>query len=355
MPNEVTKPFLNRHIPSQGDQPYQFYPTNLPHVLDHLEDLGLMDLAHFEYTAAGKSGEAFRVTGAGPDFHHQLFENLAATIETPNGSPQSVVVKIINLEEQIDANSAERECKVQQWVHGQSTVVSGTRLNGKDVVSSLFYAGIGEGESTGWFYIVVMSEAPGVTLDGLLKEQSWLLSAAQYVLLEKALATLWALGIAHNDPHVRNTFLDTTSCKVTVIDYGFALVIPEEIHKCLLRFPFGTKDAGDAWDQRCGGAGIALLNYTNAIQRGRGYGWYNPDTKSIKFYRTLVKDPRNIPQARKRLWRTSTKKVVRHRAVSGQCACVTRKRIRCLRRAQARKRLCGQHSKKCMSERKWQT
>lgn len=51
--------------------------------------------------------------------------------------------------------------------------------------------------------------------------------------------------------------------------------------------------------------GHGLGKYSNAIQKGRGYAWYNPEGKLLRYLRSIVRDPKNISAARNKLWGVS--------------------------------------------------
>jgi hypothetical protein len=77
------------------------------------------------------------------------------------------------------------------------------------------------------------------------------------------------------------------------------MILPPALKKKILGFDFGDIAANQAF------YGHGLGKYSNAIQKGRGYAWYNPEGKLLRYLRSIVRDPKNISIARNKLWGVS--------------------------------------------------
>lgn len=293
--NKVTLPFLNASMASTGRlAPADFRPTRGggKKILQTLRLGGKLT-----FLSAGAHGLAYRATDA--DFHPQLFTLLTADrIGSPLSVPRSVVIKVHLLEDYDDIDAARRECKMQAWLHNQKTTFQGIKVCGSEVVPPVFYAGLLEGnEAMGMAFITVMGEAPGQPLSSFLKQKKHL-SALQYALIERAILTLWVLGAVHADLHTGNMFIDDKSRRVTIIDFGYAMVLPKGMGKKVKTALNKGADLELLWNSKT----VGLQKYVNAIQGGREFAWYNPEAKAARYFQTLVDNQSTINSGRAAAW-----------------------------------------------------
>lgn len=295
--NKVTLPFLNATMVSTASlEPADFRPTE-GDGKKVLQALRLGGKLHF--LSAGAHGLAYRATATSAAFHQQLFTFLTADrIGSPLSAGSSVVIKVHLLEDYDDIDAARRECKMQAWLHDQETTFQGTKICGSEVVPPVFYAGLLEGTgATGMAFITVMGEAPGQPLNHYLKEKKHL-TALQYALIEKAILTLWVLGAIHADLHTGNMFIDDKTQKVTIIDFGYAMVLPKVMGKKVRTALNKGADLEHLWNSKT----VGLQKYVNAVQGGRDFVWYNPEAKAARYFQSLVDDPLSLNSGRAAAW-----------------------------------------------------
>lgn len=261
--NQLTLPFLNAHVPSEGALlGGSFRPTqgDGKGVLEGLR-LG----AKLQFLSSGVHGRAYLVEDASPSFHKRLFGRLHSYIMgSPHGASKKVIVKVTALDRPFEVDSVRMESKLQSWVHDQVVIYNGLRISGSTLAPQVFYGGLLDADS-GMVFITVMDMAPGKSLGHLLKGKKGL-TAHQFAAIEKATASLWLLGVSHADLHQENLFFDPATNKVTIIDFGYGLILPGQVKKKIDRFNFTGAASNKVWyDKKVG-----LSKYVNAIQQGRG-------------------------------------------------------------------------------------
>ena len=190
-------------------------------------------------------------------------------------------------------------------------------LCAKEYVPHLYFAG-------GWsnpadtlskmYYVIVMSRAPGTTLRDKVMvlhqatKSKLVLTAEQYVRIERAVCALWANGVVHADLHSQNILLAGT--KITLIDFGMSIMAPYATFRDKIMQSIAQGISGDV---QCLGEifkpqyviGIPGLQDTvNRVIWNRKYRHYYYDDSSAMLYayHALVKDKHKIPEARKTLW-----------------------------------------------------
>jgi hypothetical protein len=129
-----------------------------------------------------------------------------------------------------------------------------------------------------------------------------------YTYFEKAICSLWLAGYIHGDLH-RNNIMVTKNGQVKLIDFGYAMRIPESFVKGIAngittmiknRNP---RSFADIWTKDEIN-GTRIVNYTNRVMEGRGFSWYNPDYKVLQtFYNEVPVEQRSlIPMLRSQMW-----------------------------------------------------
>lgn len=199
-------------------------------------------------------------------------------------------------ESQVHARLGERRCVRVACAGGAGS----TGVCAADVVPELYFAGPDDAAGV---FVAGMSRVAGQTLDAYLRAHGDRLSAETYVAIEKAVVTLWLLGVAHGDLHAGNLLLDDAG-RVTIIDFGFGVVLPPDqlarVQRVLDAAPNATRSLANAvWYVKG-----ALQNYVNSVLRGRDdFSWYNPDGKLLRAMYNRVRDPARIAAARAAAWR----------------------------------------------------
>ena len=123
------------------------------------------------------------------------------------------------------------------------------------------------------------------------------------VQMERAAASLWTRGIVHCDLHKGNAMWDSASGKLTLLDFGFAVVLPRRVLQGLNRRLVRALRGG-AGTLAVAFQGSSAQQHLNRVQAGRKYEWYNADAKAIAaLYRRLSPaDRAAVPKARRALW-----------------------------------------------------
>lgn len=190
-------------------------------------------------------------------------------------------------------------------------------LCAKDHVPRLFLAGLVlDAASASECFVTVMALAPGATLDSFLRKGG-ALTADAYLKVERAAAAVWAHGLAHGDLHRKNVMWDAPTGTATLVDFGFAVVLPDDLTAELraamkaaaLR---GARSLGEVWREPARSAvGTRAQSYLNRVAQARlgpSFGrhpvWYNPDGNALlRLYDRL--DPAEkaaVPARRLALW-----------------------------------------------------
>jgi hypothetical protein len=155
-------------------------------------------------------------------------------------------------------------------------------------------------------HVTVMGRAPGVSVDTLLEDSA--MTAKLYLMIERALCSLWVNGVFHTDAHQANIMYDQMSKKLTVIDFGRGVLAPDNLVKKVRvaiaeGVASGVRSLGEVWRPALE-SGAGVQNYTNRVMRERGETDYLPDGYILaQLYNLLSKDERHrVPSARKALW-----------------------------------------------------
>jgi serine/threonine protein kinase len=120
----------------------------------------------------------------------------------------------------------DREVQILTYIQKKGDVVVGTRVySASRHVPKLYMACHVPGLS-----IIVQSYAPGKTLSRYSS-----ISARTIARLEYALLSLWLTGVAHTDLHSSNIMFDDVSGKLTIIDFGRAVILPPDAVKTMRR------------------------------------------------------------------------------------------------------------------------
>ncbi len=175
-------------------------------------------------------------------------------------------------------------------------------------VPDLYWAGLVVNQATGTrCYVTVMGVAPGVPVGKYLARSK--LDADTFLRIERAAASLWAQGVVHADLHKDNMMFDPATKKLTVIDFGFGVLLPPQYtvavrNQLAKTVRAGVRSLGEMWLDTSKGFGLGIQKYVNRVQRGRGVAWYNPDGHAaLMLYKRLPPaERRKVPDLRRRLW-----------------------------------------------------
>ena len=158
-------------------------------------------------------------------------------------------------------------------------------------------------------FIHVMQRAPGVVLKRLPRGQ---FDLNVYLRFERATASLWAAGIAHADLHDSNALYDAATNHVWIVDFGFAVVLPDALRdRVRLMLPRAVRDGVRSLGQlfrtpaRAQHGVEGLQAYVDSVLLGRDYEEYNPNAQALIRHaktKTYVRDLTGVAEARRQLW-----------------------------------------------------
>jgi hypothetical protein len=171
-----------------------------------------------------------------------------------------------------------------------------------------------------------MTVAPGITvwdyLDGKYKWNKTTrrkvlvsppheLTAAVYVAVERAVALMWLYGITHSDFHEGNQMYDERSGKVTVIDFGQAVKLSDELTRRVREVTVraiqgGVRSLGELWLPASKSRyGLDIQAFSNRVRYTRNRAtWYNPDGHALmQLYSRMSSAQRAlVPELRRKVW-----------------------------------------------------
>jgi len=185
-------------------------------------------------------------------------------------------------------------------------------------VPRLYFAGLVRDSGSGRdVYVAVMSLAAGTTLDDHLRATGRV-TADLYVRVERAICTLWINGLVHGDMHKGNVMYDRAGQRVTVIDFGFGVLLPpalaQRVQQAIVQgVAAGVRSLGELWrSSRRSRIGTGLQAYANrVIYTRKKFGhddwddpWYNPDGGALTalYSRMSVAERARVPALRRALW-----------------------------------------------------
>lgn len=157
------------------------------------------------------------------------------------------------------------------------------------------------------FFVTVMAEAKGKQV--LQHVEARPPDASMYLELERAACALWVNGIVHADMHKGNVFYDERSKHATIIDFGFAVVLPASLTQQIpgrlsQAIAAGVRSLGDIFRLESKHGIRNLQPFVNRTQRTRGAKWYNPDFNAmIRMYSRLsIIDKADLADKRRKYW-----------------------------------------------------
>lgn len=166
---------------------------------------------------------------------------------------------------------------------------------GADIVPHFYFSGAVKAKDGGMWYVTVMQRANGATLRSVLSSrQDGAMTASEYVKVERAIMRLWLLGVVHADLHMSNVMFDPSSGKVTILDFGFAVPLPEDV----IRLMRSNKNLLQDVDGDEIYSGMHKYVHNTVHRRISSIKQFNTDGALLQRLRKLVSDPEHIPQAR---------------------------------------------------------
>lgn len=258
-----------------------------------LAALGAKKLGEGAYGAA----YGLRVTAAAADFFARLLVDGRHRVKRkiPRAFA-SVVVKVAKGQGDPArfVDDSVREAGVHKYL---STACSKVCKKVCAPVPEFYFSAMG---SDGTYY-TVMGVADGGPLANAIRAG---LTAELYVRVERATVSLWLSGVLHADFHAENAFVGPDGT-VTVIDFGFAVLMPPALRKKVeaavaRHVRAGSRTLAEAWDE------TGLTGFADRVHHARDsrVEWYNPDNKALKdlYNRLSPADAARVPDLRRAAW-----------------------------------------------------
>ena len=196
-------------------------------------------------------------------------------------------------------------------------------------VPRLYFGGMVRNNDGKQYFFTVMDLAPGIDLGDAVRRG---FNAELYLKVERALCEMWGQGLVHGDTHKGNLMYDAASGRVTIIDFGFAMVLPASATAELragmgAAAVAGVRSMGELWrSSQRSKVGMSVQGYINRVQHSRGNPWYNPDGHSMTalYSRLSAAEMARVPALRRAMWGAqqpervqSPRSVIRGFATSG--------------------------------------
>lgn len=179
------------------------------------------------------------------------------------------------------------------------------------IVPRLFFAGLSQIQGQ-WWFTTVMAVAQGDTLVKYLHANK--LTAQIFAEVERAIYSMWMIGVAHADFHPGNIMFDPRTNKVTIIDLGFAVKLPDPIIRQLRSTASVMADPAEIYKN-------IVSKYVSSVMWKRGgahqFQWFNPEGRVLQMLYNQVEDKENVPAARLKSWtslsiKNAKAQIIRH-------------------------------------------
>ena len=282
--------------------------------------LGYAANPNIKLLSHGQYGGAYKVSNKlTPSFYSKLYGILNYRVgKLPRHALLSLarsgcVIKVINMGGGTGLKECLTEARLHDWLQQQCSTVQGHKVCAADVIPKFFFGGMVEiylaPAQKHWhvmkhealksvanrrIFVQVISLARGIPVDDIPKDK---LSSKQYVAMEKAIETLWLCGVVHLDFHSNNVLIDTATNKVTILDFGFAQLLPKTtLSKVRQSHPSRTS-ADDIWYKD----GLDAYGKT-ATKLSKEVEWFNPNGKFMRYYREGVINKDKIQEQRQKEW-----------------------------------------------------
>jgi len=179
------------------------------------------------------------------------------------GKKSRIVMKIEELDRMIPLNKDEvfrlaGEAYIQQYVHTQA---------GKCAPAVFF-----SGTLANKYHIIVMQYARGETLDSFIQRRKFI-PPRLYKRIDMAVSNMLRSGVVHSDLHSNNILVDPATYSVKLIDFGFATMIPPDLHNNVLKILNARGSVRDAFEK------TGLMDVINSSKFQ--YSYYFSDPKLI--------------------------------------------------------------------------
>ena len=182
---------------------------------------------------------------------------------------------------------------------------SGAKVCSAEVVPKFYAAGSVREEG---LFLTLMELVNGVPLDEHVANRQ--MSAQEYAVIEKAVATLWMVGVSHSDLHLQNAMV-LPSGRVVIIDFGMAVLLPSALRNRVIREVGDLPVLNSSLANTVWYAKNTIQNYTNQVQDQRTEyypknheRYYNPEGKMLRrlWNKVPAAERVRIPAVRANLW-----------------------------------------------------
>ena len=182
------------------------------------------------------------------------------------------------------------ESYIQQYVHVNGGVPI-TNVTRTPVVSPKVYF---SGTLANQYHLICMAHVDGVPLSRYAK--NGYITDDVYDAMSVAVKTLIRNGVVHSDLHWNNVFItkDARSTRATILDYGFATIVPPAIHRKMVKVLDESGSIDDAYHK------TGVVNVINAAKSR--FTYYHSNAKMMRLL-TYLKHRRPLAHPRSHVLR----------------------------------------------------
>ena len=259
---------------------------------------------HLTILASGAYGIACLVHKREHQILRDIFSQLVTTSTVGHyaiDKGQDVVLKFVRVFDAAGMASGLREIKYHSAISETYTPADATfpALSGKSIVPQFHFGGpwLYAGH---WWVVTAMGLVRGVPLRTYLRTHQ--LTARLFAKIEKAVMTLWFLGFAHQDLHDLNIMYDANAKKVTLLDLGFAVRLPNNIVQHMRSKVTTQSDPADVY-RRYIEAFASSIIWQREGRSDRGF--QNPDGRVLRVLFNRLIDNENLVVEREKAWRSA--------------------------------------------------
>jgi hypothetical protein len=268
-----------------------------------------------QYLDSGAFGNVFKVAGGDPAGIRALMGEMAHVLTGARPPPGGFVIKVARYSRKYGTwaefiASNVHEASVHSYLSKKSTCApvscSGGKVCSADVVPEFHVAG---SVRAAGLFVTIMEGVNGMLLKRRFPSGSTM-SPRHYALIEKAVATLWMVGVSHSDFHRGNAMIVNDN-RVVIIDFGMAVVLPAPLRQRIVRDLGNMPALSSSLANTVWYAKNTIQNYTDKVQDKRTdwypehhLRYYNPEGKTLRNLWNMVPAAERvkIPGLRAKLW-----------------------------------------------------
>lgn len=260
-----------------------------------------------KFLSSGKYGRVYKLSINKTAGKIKPIRNMLTNVVETDRVPQSgtFVVKVgtqgkSDWPEFVRDNVHESQAHKHLTTRCVSLKCAARQICAKDISPKFYFAGA---DPSARIFVTFMEFVSGETLFNYLGRRP--MTAVTYLVIEKAIVTMWLTGIVHGDLHEDNIMISPNGTKAWIIDFGFAVVLPSNRMEALKRVMDDVPNVSNSLANSVWYAKNALQGYVNSVLAvHRRMNWYNADGKLLKglYLRVPAGQRAQIKTLRRKLW-----------------------------------------------------